>query len=57
MKDALKAINQFNADETEEHGSGEPPTPPRPEPIYLMDSTRLYAGVPRRVHKCISTLI
>ena len=55
MKEALKAINQFNADETEEEGGGDPPTPPRPEPIYFnIDSTRLYAGVPRRVQVYIN---
>lgn len=55
VREALKAINQFNADETEEDGTGNPPTPPRPEPIYFsMDSLRLYAGTPRRVHVYIN---
>lgn len=49
VKDALKLLNQFNADETDEDGTGGP-GPTRTEPIYFsVDSTRLYAGTPKRV--------
>jgi hypothetical protein len=48
IKDALKAINQFNNEETDEEG-------PRPEPTFsetvsfAVRTIRLYAGVPKRV--------
>jgi hypothetical protein len=47
VKDALKAINQFNSEETDEEGTGEPE---RDEPIFFAVKTvRLYAGVPKSV--------
>jgi hypothetical protein len=55
VKEALKAINQFNADETEEDGKGKPTPPPRPEPIYFsVDTLRLYAGAPRRIYAYVN---
>ena len=55
VKEALKAINQFNADETEEDGKGKPTPPPRTEPIYFsVDTLRLYAGIPRRLYAYVN---
>ena len=55
INDALKAINKFNSDETEEEGDGDKPVPPRPEAIYFsVVSTRLHAGAPRRVSAFIN---
>jgi hypothetical protein len=50
VKEALKAINQFNADETEEEGKGDTDTATRLEALYFgVDSIRLYAGVQKHV--------
>jgi hypothetical protein len=56
LKDALRAFNQFSADETDNSGDepgGPGPTPPPPsasQPIYFeVDSTRLHAGVTRKI--------
>lgn len=51
VREALKALNQFNAEETEEKGKGEPPKPEVPDPIYFsVETLRLYAGVTRSVN-------
>ena len=56
FKDALKAFNQFNADETEETGdktgdtTPNPPAPLRDDAIYFnVETTRLHVGLPRRL--------
>lgn len=50
ITDALKIINQFNADETEEEGEGDEPDKPRSEPIYFsVASLRLHTGISRRI--------
>lgn len=55
VREALKALNQFNADETEEEGTGEPPTPRRDEPIFFtIDSVRLYTGLPKRLYAYVN---
>jgi len=47
VRDALKAINQFNSEETEEEGPGEPKYE---EPItFPLKTIRLYAGVEKTV--------
>jgi hypothetical protein len=47
IKDVLKAINDFNKEETDEDGTGDPN---RKEPIYFAVKTvQLYAGVPKTV--------
>src|SRR5262249_7285210 len=49
VKEALKALNQFNADETDETGQVDR-TNPSKEPIYFeVDSARLRVGQPRHV--------
>jgi hypothetical protein len=50
INDALKAINQFNAEETDEEGTNEKQEKPRSEAIYFgINSLRLYTGVTRRI--------
>ena len=50
INEALKVINQFNSEETDEEGGGEKPEKPRLEPIYFsVRSIRLHTGVPRRI--------
>jgi len=50
VREALKALNQFNADETEEEGKGKPPKPEIHDPMYFgVETLRLYAGVSRTV--------
>ncbi len=50
VKDALKVINQFNSEETEEEGSGQRPDEQKKDAIYFAaQSIRLYAGTPKRV--------
>ncbi len=47
VKEALKAINQFNSEETEEEGTGQPL---RDDPIFFaVKSTRLHTGIPKNV--------
>jgi len=49
VKEALKLLNQFNADETDEDEGGGG-NPVRPDPIFFsIDSARLHAGLPKRV--------
>lgn len=49
VKDVLKALNQFNSDETEEPSPAPRPTPSK-EPIYFeIESARLHVGQARRV--------
>jgi hypothetical protein len=56
INDALKAINEFNANETDEEGDDDRPPEPRTEPIYFsVDSLRLYAGAIRRVSVFINS--
>jgi len=55
MRDALKVINQFNADETKEPGTRPGETTPVPldeqEPIFFdLHTTTLYATVPKRLY-------
>jgi hypothetical protein len=55
INDALKAINEFNAEETDEEGPGEKPDTPRPEAIYFsVNSLRLHTGVTHRVSAYIN---
>jgi hypothetical protein len=50
INEALKAINQFNAEETDEVGMGEKEEKERTEPIYFsVESIRLHTGESRRV--------
>jgi hypothetical protein len=50
ITDALKVINQFNAEETDEEGTDDKRDKPRPEPIFFsVDSIRLHTGVTRRI--------
>ena len=50
IKDALKLLNQFNADETDEEDGGGGQDVNRTEAIYFaLESTRLYSGIPKRV--------
>ncbi|MHB1220289.1 MAG: hypothetical protein ACYC1L_19050 [Alphaproteobacteria bacterium] len=50
FSDALKVINQFNAEETDDEGDSEGEDPKRTDPIYFgVKSLRLHVGVPRRV--------
>src|SRR5882724_1138956 len=47
IKDVLKVINDFNKEETEEDGVGDPD---RKEPVYFAVKTaQLYAGIPKTV--------
>ncbi len=55
VKEALKLLNQFNADETDETGPGPAPHV-HSEPIYFsIESARLYAGVSKRVGLYVNT--
>lgn len=50
ITEALKAINQFNAEETDEEGTADRKENERTEPIYFhVDSVRLHTGETRRV--------
>jgi hypothetical protein len=51
IKNALKALNEFNSQETDENGVGTREREPElDEPIYFpVRSIRLYAGVPKRI--------
>src|SRR5260221_9907042 len=50
INNALKVINKFNSEETDEEGDGDTPTPPRPDAIYFsVASMRLHTGTPRRI--------
>lgn len=50
VNEALKALNQFNSEETDDEGTSDEETKPRPEPIYFsVDATRLTLGATRRV--------
>ncbi len=55
IKEALKAINQFNKTETDDPGDGPKLPPPPPDaPLYFsVNSVHLYAGAPRRVYVCV----
>ena len=47
VKDALKALNQFNSEETDEEGTGEPQ---RDDPIFFaVKSVRLHTGISKNV--------
>jgi len=51
VKEALKLLNQFNADETDEDEGGGGADPVRPDPIFFsIESARLHAGLPKRVY-------
>lgn len=54
IKDALKVLNQFNSEETEE--GGDKTNPPKSEaPIYFsIKNIRLTAGVTRSVHAFVN---
>ena len=53
VKEALKAINQFNSEETDEEGGDEEPM--RDDAIFFAAKTlRLYAGVPKTVSTFIN---
>ena len=59
MRDALKVINQFNAEQTEEPGTqpgGTTPVPPEErDPIFFdLQSTTLYATVPKRLYAYVN---
>jgi hypothetical protein len=50
VKEALKLLNQFNADETDEDGTGPLPPPLPTDAIFFsIDSARLHAGLPKRI--------
>lgn len=50
INEALKAINKFNAEETENADEDPSPKPEDTQPIFFtVDALRLYAGVARRV--------
>jgi hypothetical protein len=50
LTEALKAINQFNADETDEEGDESGPKPLSKDAIFFsVEDVRLYVGVTRRV--------
>lgn len=50
LSEALKAINQFNADETEEEGDEAGPKPLSQDAIFFsVEDVRLYVGATRRV--------
>lgn len=56
VKEALKLLNQFNADETEEGDGDGDEEKSRKGPIYFsIESTRLYAGAPKRVGLYVNT--
>ena len=49
IKEALKLLNQFNADETDEEGDG-PDDKPHTEALYFsVETLRLLSGVPKRI--------
>ena len=49
VRDALKALNQFNADETDEQGDADEPKDCEDPIFFAVDSACLYVGQPRRV--------
>jgi len=49
VKDALRELNKFHYDETEEGGTGHPKTVPEGPLEFANDNIRLVAGVDRRV--------
>lgn len=48
IHDVLKALNEFNADETDEEGDGDERKYPEDPIFFLTDASRLYVGKPRR---------
>lgn len=50
VRNALKALNHFNSEETEDSGSGVKKRQPKSDPVFFsQDTITLHTGVPRRI--------